>query len=169
MLKSLLLKFAPTLALAVGGPFAGAATKAVLTALDLKPDATDSEIADVLATADPAVLQKLRDANHRFEVRMAELEISRQTLEFKDRDSARKLAAANGGLIQAVIAVVILTGYAAFLFAVFTRPLADNDIALVAYGTLANAVGLVLGFYFGTTKSSAEKNAIIAAQSENRP
>ena len=163
MLKSLLIKFAPTLAFAVGGPFAGAATKAVLSALDLKEDASDTEIADALAIADPAAMKRLKEAEFVFKAKMKELDIDVFKLEVEDRDSARKLAAANGGLVQALLAALVISGYTAFVIALFIKPELENQILLAAYGTLATAFGTVLGFYFGTTKSSSEKNAIIAA------
>ena len=167
MLKNLLIKFAPTLAFALtgGNPFVKVATKAVIGALGLKADASDADIAEALGEATPEQMQKLRDAEYTFKTRMKELEIDVFKLEVADRNSARQLAAANGGLIQGLIAFLVIGGWAAFLALMFIKPIsADNQIVLVAYGTLSTAVGTVLGFYFGTTKSSADKNAIIANQ-----
>ena len=164
MLKSLLIKFAPTLAFALGGPFASAATKIVLHELDLKPGATDDEVAEALATASPDVKKRLKEAEYRFKAQMKELDIDVFKLEVADRDSARRLAAANGGLVQAMLAALVISGYSAFVVAMFIKPDLENQILLAAYGTLATAFGTVLGFYFGTTKSSSEKNAIIANQ-----
>ena len=108
--KEIVRNIAPTLGVALGGPMAGAATKFIADKMLGKPDATQAEIADVILGASPDQLTKLKELDHQFKLDMKNLEIDVYELEYKDRDSARKLFAVNIWP-QITLSTVFVLGY----------------------------------------------------------
>lgn len=67
-------------------------------------------------------------------------------------------------IFQYCLAVVVMVGFLTLIFLLFNKsiPAENKDVAYVAVGTLGTAFGLVLNYFFGSTKGSAEKTEIIS-------
>ena len=126
--KGLVRTVAPTIATALGGPVAGAATQAVSSALLGKPDGTEDEIMLAAAAAGPEVLQKLKEADNTFRIRMKELDIDLEKVAAGDRDSARgrEIKAGDSWTPRLLAAVVIVA--AALLFMLVAGLLAQYRV-----------------------------------------
>jgi hypothetical protein len=80
-----------------------------------------------------------------------------------DRDSARKREIATQDPTNRRLAYAIVVVFGAAQYMVFTHPFPPDQAIMVArvLGTIDMALGLVLGFYFGSSASSARKDDII--------
>ena len=154
-------KLAPTAATAIGGPFAGLATKTIMSALGVD---TEEQAVEAIASGDPDVLLKLRKVDNAFKARMRELDIKEEDLHRKDRDSARDLAKATSIVPQLVLSTVYTVAYAVVLWAFVTgkvqiQPEAQAQFGIVL-GVLTAAQAQVLNFWFGSSSGSKQKTAL---------
>jgi len=99
-----------------------------------------------------------------FEQKMAELEasmrLSLEKIAADDRDSARKREIATGDSTNRVLAYLIITVFGAAQYMVFTHSFPAEQMVMVArvLGTIDMALGLVLGYYFGSSAGSRIKD-----------
>ncbi len=172
--KSILGAVAPTLATAIGGPFAGMAVKAISGALLGHDEATQEEIAAVVSGASPEQLVALKQVDADFAVRMKALDVDLERIAASDRDSARKRQEATGDLTPHRLAY--LYAFAFFAVIAFQCWLAyeQKEVPMMIGKTLDMLLGvltaMVLGskeYFFGSSSSSAKKTEIMA-QGANR-
>ncbi len=80
-----------------------------------------------------------------------------------DRDSARKREIALHDWTPAALAFLIVATFGGAQWFVFTHTLPAGSETLVArvLGTIDMALGLVLGYYFGSSASSARKDTLL--------
>ena len=101
-----------------------------------------------------------------FEQRMAELEgnlrLSLEKIAADDRASARQREIATGDSTNRILAYLIVVVFGAAQYMVFTHPFAQDQAIMVArvLGTIDMALGLVLGYYFGSSAGSARKDLL---------
>lgn len=174
-LKSILKTAFPFIATAasIGGPLGTMAAGAVGKALEVEsiPSTVDG-ISDALAVAtskDPDAMLKLKQAEEQFQLQM-------QALGFENIEKLEQIAAADRSdarareiavrdktprnISYAVVAMVFfIEGYI-----VIHGITGVNEIVLGRIlGTLDLALGLVLGYYFGSSAGSQSKDATIHA------
>lgn len=167
-IKPILGKVAPMLGTALGGPLGGVAGAALGQALGME-GAAPEDIAKALQDGKltPDQLLALRRAEMEFKERMAALEIKSiqdlEALEVQDRDSARKREMAVRDKIPAILALSLTAGLFGLLFYLMKwNPPKDNeDILNILLGSLSTAFIGVINYYFGTSKSSADKTALL--------
>jgi hypothetical protein len=155
-----LTQIAPTLATAFGGPLAGMAVSAVSKALGIAPE----EVQGVISAG------KL-DATQVAAIQTAELELKKQAqamnLDFaklvvEDKKSARDMQIATKSLLPSILAVLVVGGFGTITalkvmgYAVTADPLIQDLLT-----TLRDGVILVLSFYFGSSASSQNKDAML--------
>lgn len=170
-------KSLPVLGTVLGGPAGGAIGTLVSGALGVSDDADSVSAA---LSSDPDAIAKLKELEINSKVQLQQLAVSAEQnrlqaqtaqmqAEAQDRDSARKLAAAQkGDWIRPALAVLLLVAIFGILVAVFGG-LADNLLkdttAAVTVGTLIgylfNEFKSVMAFYFGATRDSQNQSAEI--------
>ncbi|TVZ41591.1 hypothetical protein P886_0938 [Alteromonadaceae bacterium 2753L.S.0a.02] len=161
--KEIVRNIAPTIGTALGGPMAGTATKFIADKLLGKPEASDSEIEDAILNASPEQLAKLKEIETQFKLDMRKLDIDIYELEYKDRDSARKLFEVNIWP-QIILSSVFVLGYFTVLFILIKNPesLSGENANLMGVfttvlGVLTAAIPQILNFWFGSSLGSKEK------------
>lgn len=168
--KAILGTVAPTLATALVGPMGGLATKAVIAALGLAPDAQESDIALAMANATPADLLALKKADQEFAVHMKELDVDLERIAAGDRDSARKMQVQTGSWVPGVLAVGITIGFFGILGWMLVhglnKDMAGSDALLIMLGSLGTAWAGVVGYYFGSSAGSQHKDETIKAMAK---
>lgn len=161
--KDILKTVAPSLGVAVGGPFGGMAAKVITGAL-LGEETDDIDVAlDAVKNASPEQLALLKKADHDFEVKMKELDVRLEEVASKDRDSARRRQIETKDKMPAVIALASLTGFFGILATmIFVEvPQAAQDPLNIMLGALGSLVTQLGAYYFGSSSGSFQKNAII--------
>lgn len=154
--------FAETLATALGSPIAGAAVKVIADSLGCgnKPD----QIVEAVKSIDTDAILKLKQADQEFKEKMVQFGIDLEKIAADDRDSARKREIATGDWTPRVLAGLIVVCYFIVQYFLLTHviPAEMGNIVMRSLGVLDTSLGLVLGYYFGSSAGSAEKNKLLA-------
>lgn len=153
---------APTLAMAVGGPFGSLAATAISAALGAPAgDAKAAETA--LLSATPDTLLALRKAEQEFTVRMTELGIEQDKLVFDDIASARSREISVRDNTPRNLAYIVL-GFAGVCIAATLAGWTKVDSALAGtlIGYLVAEARSALAYYFGSSTGSVRKDQTIS-------
>jgi hypothetical protein len=169
--KKLVGTVAPALGTALGGPLVGIAVKSVATALGLEPEATQEQVATKLAGATPADLLALKLADQQFAKDMRALDVDLERIAVQDRDSARGREIAVRDNTNRNMAYAYTIGYFGLLAAVLlygVKPEVET-LVNVLIGILSASQAAIMGYYFGSSKSSSDKNALMATKYKSTP
>lgn len=166
--KSILKTVAPTLATALGGPLAGAATVILSEAVLGHPDGKEGDIAAAIVSGTPDILLKLKTAEHDFNVRMKELDIDLEKISVDDRKSAREREIAVKDPTPRRLAYLFTVGFFVVLGAEFYIGISGVVIPDAAQRTLDITLGvlfaMMLGvkeYYFGSSSGSVQKSEMM--------
>jgi hypothetical protein len=153
---------APTIATALGGPVAGMAVKAISGALFGHENGTEDDIMTALANPTGDQLAALKKIDNDFKVQMKSLDIDLERISAGDRDSARQMAVNTKSIIPAILATIIIGGFAAIIaMRVFGFQVSSDPMVNDLVTTLRDGVMLVLSFYFGSSSSSQNKDHLL--------
>lgn len=163
--KDVVRSVAPTIAMALGGPLAGAATAALSDKLLGKPDASQQDIQKVLeGTLSPDNLLKLKQAEQDFQAKMAEIGVDLERIAEQDRESARNRQVALKDWVPSALALALAASFFVLLFLMLTRtiPDANKDAFNILLGMLGGSLATVMTYYFGSSSGSAKKDETLA-------
>jgi hypothetical protein len=157
--KGILSAVAPTVATALGGPMAGMAVKAIVSAFDLPENSTQEQVMNAVAGATPEQLAKLKEVDNNFKIQMRKLEIDLERIAMEDRNSARQREASVKDNTPKILAYLITLLYIGIQVFLITSSINEDmrEIVMRALGTLDAILGLVFGYYFGSSVGSKEK------------
>jgi hypothetical protein len=177
-LKTAIGSIAPTLATMLGGPLAGTAVGALCGALGLSPGSSADDVTKVVqAGMTPDAIAAVRAADQKHEETMRQQGIdlvkmntdfatAQMTVDASDRDSARKREMSVGGWTTPVLAWVVVGASLALGGAVIAGYVTSDPKQAVLVGTVIGSVmseaKQVLAYYFGSSASSARKDATLA-------
>lgn len=162
--KSTLATVAPTIATAFGGPLAGVAVNMVADALGVEPD---SEVVQkAIASGNPEIMLKLKQAENDFVLKLEELGIERDRLVVQNTDSARKMQIETKSLIPAILSIVTVIGFFGLLIgaSLGALTLTGSDVMMLLLGVLARETASVYNFWLGSSRGSQEKTALLGKQ-----
>jgi hypothetical protein len=155
---------APGLATVLGGPVAGLAVSALSRQLLGRGDGTEAEVAAAVASGGGEVLQRIKQAELDFQVRLRELDIDVDKIHQADRASARDREARTGDVVTPrALAFLVTAGFFAVLgwLLIEGKPTTGGDALLVMLGALGGAWGSVIAYYFGSSAGSRDKTALL--------
>ena len=165
--KALVSTVAPWIGTALGGPLGGMAVEAAANALGLNEKTVES-VKAALSGVTPEQMLALKQADQAFALQM-------QTLGFKnvadmeaiaagDRASARNMQISNPSPVPAMLSVGVTVGYFSILIGMMVGVLnvSDSQALLLMLGSLSTAWGMVMAFWFGTTRDSGRKTELLA-------
>ncbi len=159
--KALVRSVAPTIGAALGGPMGGVAAKFLAEKFLGKPDASEAEIADFVATASPDQLAKLRQLDYEFKLAMRKLGVDVFRLEVEDRKSAREMFKTNIWP-HIILSASFMVAYFVLLYGLMKGDLqiieANREVALMLLGLLTREVPTIMQFWFGSSMGSKEKD-----------
>jgi membrane protein YqaA with SNARE-associated domain len=161
--RSIVATVAPTLGTAFGGTLGGAAGTWIANKLG---DGDSKKAAELIAAGDPQTLLALQKLDTDFKQHLADLGVSLDQLEFQDRADARSLAVKTGKIwIPATIAAVFIGGWFTVQYVLLFHviPESNRDILLRTMGTLDMVLGAIVGYFFGSSAGSAQKNELFSA------
>jgi len=154
-----LAQIAPTVAAALGGPLAGMAVSAVSKAIGCSPE----EVQNVISS------NKL-DATQVAAIQQAELELKKQAQEMNlnfaklandDRKSARDMQSITRSYIPPALAVGVTIGFFGILFGLMYGQIQHAPQIDIMLGSLGTAWTGIIGFYFGSSASSQNKDNLL--------
>lgn len=157
-----IMKIAPGIATAVGGPFGGLAATVLkeVTGLD------EAGIEKAIAEGDPNIFLQLKKAEQEFTVKLKELDIKVEELEYADIASARARQVAMKDHTPAILTGVALT----FFFLLSATVLYNLDIVqanqafvMFLFGAASGWVTQGMSYFLGSSKGSQRKTDILAA------
>jgi len=164
----LLGQVAPTIATALGGPLAGLAVKTISEAMFGHPDANESEVSAALMGATPEQLQKLKETDATFKLKMKELDIDLEKISSEDRDSARKMQMETRDWIPRALAISVTFGFFGILTWLLTKgvPPTGSETLIYMLGALGTAWTGIVQFYFGSSAGSKAKTDALTKTKE---
>lgn len=155
----ILATLAPTVASVMGGPLAGMATSALIDAMGLAPETSKEDLLKAVAGATPEQMIKLKEVEAKLILDLKALDVDLEKLSVDNTKDARAREVATRDWTPRILAFLIVglyIGVQAYVLG-FVIPEASVNIAMRSLGTLDAAVGLVLGYYFGSSVGSATK------------
>jgi len=153
------------------GTIVGSGIKLLASALGVEPT-QDAVIAEI--SNNPEALLKLKGLEMTHKVELEKLVIQRIQMDYADVQSARdretKIVQATGkkDYNLYILAWTIIGGYFGLTgmllyFSYAGKPIVDNTgVLFMLLGTLSTAFGLVVGYFFGSSKGSADKSMELA-------
>lgn len=157
---------APTIATALGGPLAGAATKFLAGHLLGDENASSEDVESAILGASPEQLVKIKELDNAFKLEMKSLDIDVAKLSVDNTKSAREMAKINMWP-QIVLSALFVIGYFSILislgFGFFTLDSAAKDTLILLLGIMTREMPTIMQFWFGSSfgsKSKTEKMTI---------
>lgn len=147
----------------------GIALGALSKVFGLPEDSKPEEILNAIV-ADPEARLKIMQAENEFNLKTAELRIKELDMLLDDTQDARKMrieheqVTGRGDLNLYILAWVVVTGFFGLILALLNieLPKDQNGVVFMLFGSLATGFGQVLQFFFGSSKGSYDKTALLA-------
>ena len=155
---------APTLASALLGPLGGVAVAGLGKILGID-GATQADVTKAFQDGKltPEQLSQIKALELKYQDEEKERGFRYVELEFKDTDSARKMQMATLSNIPPILAIMVTLGFFGILiFMVVNGQYKPTEPLLVMLGSLGTAWTMIIGFYFGSSRSSQQKDALLA-------
>jgi hypothetical protein len=154
---------APVIATALGGPLAGAAVRAIGSALGLSADATPAAVSAAVTVAPPDHLLALKQADQAFSAQMKQLDIDLTQADNSERANARAREISVKDVTPSILAYVLTLGFFGLLaLMVFHDVPAANDAAVnILLGALGTGWIQSMAYYFGSSAGSRTKDAML--------
>lgn len=156
------MSIAPTIATALGGPFAGLAANVLAKATGLNPE----ELDEAIKQGDPEVFAKMRIAEQQFLVEMEALQIEKEQLVYDDIADARAMRVATKDYTPGILTGIALTFFFTLSFAVlYNLDIVQGDtkdFAFYLFGVASGWVTQGMSFFLGSSKGSGRKTEMMA-------
>lgn len=163
-MNEFLMTIAPTLASALLGPLGGVAVAGLgkilgidgATTKDITKAITDGKIS-------PDQLAEIQKLELEFRDHEAERGFKYSELEFTDTKSARDMQIATHSNIPATLAIGVTVGFFGILaFLILNTAYKPTEPLLVLLGSLGTSWTMIVGFYFGSSHGSQNKDLLLA-------
>lgn len=161
--KQIIAGVAPTLGTALLGPFGTLAGTFIASKLGTAPGDTKA-IEAAVTSGSPDVMLKLQQAENDFKAHLADLKLSEDQLLASDTANARSREVSLHDSTPRILAYLVTAGFFGMLYLMYRgKPAEGGDTLLVMLGSLGTAWGLVMSYYFGSSKGSSTKDETISA------
>lgn len=102
--------------------------------------------------------------------RLLEMDLESERIAAQDRDSARnreiELHKAGGSnWMQYAVGIIILLSFITLIYVTLFTEVSDKEIYYFAAGSIISFMSGLIGYYFGTSKTSMDKNKFLFKQS----
>lgn len=161
--KSTLGAIAPTIATALGGPLAGVATKFIAGKLLGDENAS---IEDILAAPNPEQLVALKTIDAEFKKFCLDNKLKIETAEIADKQNAR--TENKHSIMPAVLSVGLTIVIGLIVCALFyvEPPEGSREVLYMLLGAAVREWAGAMQFWFGTTRSSQQKDLNFASNTK---
>jgi hypothetical protein len=157
-----IVKIAPGIATALGGPFGGLAATVLkeITGMD------EAGIEKAIAEGDPNIFLQLKQAELAFDIKLKELDLRADELEYKDTADARAMRVSTQDWTPAVLTGIALTFFFALSYAVLNSleiVQQNESFIMFLFGCASSWVTQGLNFFLGSSRGSQRKTDMLAA------
>jgi hypothetical protein len=160
----LLATFAPSVATALGGPLAGMAVQALASALlpDV-PEPTAKQLSAAVRGLPPEQAVRLREIETSFALAMKNADVELDRIAAGDTANARDREKSVRDGMNATLALTVTVGFfgALIFISLYELPAGSRDILNGIILSLNNGWMLILGYYFGSSAGSRQKNNML--------
>ena len=163
-MNEFLLSIAPTLASAILGPLGGVAVAGLGKIFGID-NATTAQVAKVFQDGKltPEQLSEIKTLELKLQAEERERGFRYSELEFKDTANARAMQIATNSNIPPVLSILVTVGFFGILiFMVTNSTYKPTEPLLVMLGSLGTAWTMIIGFYFGSSHGSQNKDLLLA-------
>ena len=150
---------APTIASCLGGPLAGLAVEAVSKAIGVDPNQVQDTINSGKLTADQ--IASIQAAEVQLKLKAQEMGLNFEELAVQDRKSAREMQTTTRSWIPPLLAIIITVGFFGILVGMMSGKVTSSDALMLLLGSLGTAWTGIIAFYFGSSASSQNKDALL--------
>jgi len=159
--KNTLSSIAPTLATALGGPFAGAATKFLSSKFLGNENGTDTEIEQFISMANPDQLLEIKNSDKEFKLSMEKIGVDVFEIEANDKKNAR--AENKHSYMPAVLSAGLTLFVMVIVYALFYAepPQGAREVLYMLLGVVIKEWSNSCHYWYGTTQSSQLKTDIM--------
>jgi hypothetical protein len=162
---------APMLGTALGGPLGGAAAAFIADKLGLESKTIDA-VSEVLNSGKltPEQISGIKLAEIEFQRFLEQNKIDLAKLDVENTKSARDMQIATQSKTPDILAFIIVTGFFTILILMLLGMLSvsDQQALLILLGSLAAGFGAVLNFFFGSSRGSQQKDALLANSTQGK-
>jgi hypothetical protein len=160
---------APTVASVIGGPIAGVAVSELSNLLLGKPDGSPDELLTAFNGATADKLLQLKQLESETQLKLKQLEIDVAKLDYDDTANARQRQidiakyTGKGDVVQDTLAIMIVAFVGLMTVALYfvKVPAESAPLFNTAYGNMLGLGGLVVGFYFGSSRGAKSKDSMV--------
>ena len=150
---------APTIASCLGGPLAGLAVEAVSKAIGVDPNQVQDTINSGKLTADQ--IASIQAAEVQLKLKAQEMGLNFEELAVLDRKSAREMQTTTKSWIPPLLAILVTLGFFGILAGMMTGKVTSSEALMIMLGSLGTAWTGIIAFYFGSSASSQNKDALL--------
>jgi hypothetical protein len=150
---------APTIASALGGPLAGLAVEAVSKAIGVDPNQVQDTINSGKLTADQ--IAQIQAAEISLKEKAQQMGLNFEELAVQDRKSAREMQTTTKSWIPPLLAILVTLGFFGILAGMMTGKVTSSEALMIMLGSLGTAWTGIIAFYFGSSASSQNKDALL--------
>lgn len=163
--KDTLGKIAPLAGGMIGGPWGALAGKAIGEVFGHKGEKppTEREMSEYISKATPEQLVQLKTIDSNLEIRLEELGVKREELIYDDKKNAR--VTHKDSNMPAMLAFILTIGFFGLLVALlFVEHIPKENMAIlnIMLGSLGTCWLSAMQYFFGTSKSSSDKNKMLS-------
>jgi membrane-bound ClpP family serine protease len=150
---------APTIATAIGGPFGTMAYGLIAKELGVSPEDAQKTIESGKLTSEQ--IASIQQAEIAVKARAQELGLDFAKLAVDDRKSARDMQSTTRSLVPPILAMLVTLGFFGILIGLMTKAFTTSDALMLMLGSLGTAWTGIIAFYFGSSASSQNKDALL--------
>ena len=154
-----LAQLAPTIVTCLGGPLAGMATGLIAKMLGIDESKVQETINSGKLTADQVA--SLQQAEIELKKQAQSMGLDFEKIATADKQSARSMQISTKSIVPPVLALLITAGFFGILYALMMGYAKESNQLMIMLGALGTSWTGVIAFYFGSSNSSQNKDAML--------
>ena len=135
------------------------AVEAVSKAIGVDPSAVQDTINSGKLTAEQ--IASIQQAEITLKAKAQEMNLDFQQLAVQDRKSARDMQTTNKSWIPPLLAIMVTLGFFGILTGMMSGRVTSSEALMIMLGSLGTAWTGIIAFYFGSSASSQNKDALL--------
>lgn len=154
-----LAQLAPTIVTCLGGPLAGMATGLIAKVLGIDESKVQETINSGKLTADQVA--SLQQAEIELKKQAQSMGLDFEKIATADKQSARSMQISTKSIVPPLLAMLITAGFFGILYALMMGYAQESNQLMIMLGALGTSWTGVVAFYFGSSNSSQNKDAML--------